>query len=45
MKEEIEFDDYTYVNNGLVNTWMDKYRCKKCGHLGAKLYSSYYIYF
>ena len=34
MKEEIEFDDYTYVNNGLVNTWMDKYRCKKCGHLG-----------
>jgi hypothetical protein len=35
MKEEIKYDDYTDVGTVfLKGMLLDKYRCKKCGHLG-----------
>jgi hypothetical protein len=34
MKEEIKYDIYTDVGTGFLERMMDKYRCKKCGHLG-----------
>lgn len=34
MKEEIKYDDYTSVGTGFLERMMDKYQCKKCGHLG-----------
>jgi len=34
MKEEIKYEDYTDVGTGFLEKMMDKYRCKKCGHLG-----------
>jgi len=34
MKEEIKYEDYTDVGTGFLKKMIDKYRCKKCGHLG-----------
>jgi hypothetical protein len=34
MKEEIKYDDYTDVGTVFLKGMLDKYRCKKCGHLG-----------
>ena len=34
MKEEIKYDIYTAVGTGFLERMMDKYQCKKCGHLG-----------
>lgn len=35
MKEESQYvDGYISVGTGLIDKWLDKYRCKKCGHLG-----------
>jgi hypothetical protein len=34
MKEEIKYEDYTDAGTGFLERMIDKYRCKKCGHLG-----------
>lgn len=35
MKEEIKYEDYVSVGTtGFLEGMLDKYRCKKCGHLG-----------
>ena len=37
MKEEIKYEDYTSprtTGSGFLEKMLDKYRCKKCGHLG-----------
>ena len=34
MKEEIKYEGYTTVGTEILERMIDKYRCKKCGHLG-----------
>ena len=34
MKEEIKYEDYKSSKTKVLDDFISKYRCKKCGHLG-----------